>query len=89
MRQYERNRVVVDQCSECRGIFLDRGELEHLIDAEQQWNAQRYGTQVPRPAGSPPSPDDYGYGRPGYGQPGYDRPHRKKRKRSFLDDLFD
>jgi uncharacterized protein len=34
MRTYERNGVVVDQCTECRGIFLDRGELEHLVDAE-------------------------------------------------------
>ena len=88
MRPSERERVVIDQCSACRGIFLDRGELEQLVDAEQQWNADRYGTQVPRPAGSPPSPDDHGFGRPGYGQPGYGQPKRK-RKRSFLDELFD
>lgn len=34
MRSYERNGVTVDQCAGCRGIFLDRGELERLIDAE-------------------------------------------------------
>ena len=34
MRTYERNGVLVDQCEECRGIFLDRGELERLLDAE-------------------------------------------------------
>lgn len=34
MRSYERNGVTVDQCGDCRGIFLDRGELERLIDAE-------------------------------------------------------
>jgi uncharacterized protein len=34
MRNYERNGVVVDQCSECRGLFLDRGELDRLVDAE-------------------------------------------------------
>ncbi|HEX5929426.1 MAG TPA: zf-TFIIB domain-containing protein [Solirubrobacterales bacterium] len=34
MRSYERNGVTVDQCSGCRGIFLDRGELERLVDAE-------------------------------------------------------
>ena len=28
MRVYERSGVTVDQCTECRGIFLDRGELE-------------------------------------------------------------
>ena len=34
MRQYERSGVTVDQCTECRGIFLDRGELERLGDIE-------------------------------------------------------
>jgi hypothetical protein len=38
MRTYERNGVHVDQCSDCRGIFLDRGELERLIDAENAWH---------------------------------------------------
>ena len=34
MRSYERNGIVIDQCSECRGVFLDRGELERLVEAE-------------------------------------------------------
>jgi Zn-finger nucleic acid-binding protein len=34
MRRYERNSVDIDQCTDCRGIFLDRGELERLVDAE-------------------------------------------------------
>ncbi|MBJ7453569.1 MAG: zf-TFIIB domain-containing protein [Blastococcus sp.] len=38
MRNYERNGVHVDQCTECRGIFLDRGELDRLIDAENAWH---------------------------------------------------
>jgi hypothetical protein len=34
MLEYERTRILVEQCQECRGIFLDYGELERLIDAE-------------------------------------------------------
>lgn len=34
MRTYERNGVIVDQCRDCRGLFLDRGELERLVDLE-------------------------------------------------------
>ena len=34
MRSYERNGVLVDKCGACRGIFLDPGELERLLDAE-------------------------------------------------------
>jgi Zn-finger nucleic acid-binding protein len=41
MRTYERNGVHVDQCAECRGIFLDRGELDRLIDAENAWHGGR------------------------------------------------
>jgi Zn-finger nucleic acid-binding protein len=44
MRTYERNGVHVDQCAECRGIFLDRGELERLVDAEDAW----HGGTTPR-----------------------------------------
>ncbi|WP_285791513.1 zf-TFIIB domain-containing protein [Micromonospora sp. NBRC 101691] len=60
MRQYERSGVVVDQCGECRGIFLDRGELEKLFEAEANWNKQN-------PA-APPAPGHA----PGHapGQPG-------------------
>ena len=39
MRQYERNGITIDQCNECRGIFLDRGELERLVDAEAAFYA--------------------------------------------------
>ena len=52
MRQFERSGVTVDQCLECRGIFLDRGELERLIDAENTYNQNLYN-QPPVP--SPPS----------------------------------
>jgi Zn-finger nucleic acid-binding protein len=38
MRTYERNGVHVDQCTDCRGIFLDRGELDRLVDAENAWH---------------------------------------------------
>ncbi|NUR73161.1 MAG: zf-TFIIB domain-containing protein [Hamadaea sp.] len=58
MRQYERSGVVVDQCSECRGIFLDRGELEKLVDAENSFYGQ--SSQAPPPAQpQPPQPPQY------------------------------
>ncbi|MDI1459384.1 zf-TFIIB domain-containing protein [Catellatospora sp. KI3] len=85
MRQYERNSVTIDQCTECRGIFLDRGELERLVDAENAWHGARaqqhaqpqHGQpgQYPPPApghAQPGYPQQHGYGQPqqhGYGQP--------------------
>jgi uncharacterized protein len=38
MRTYERSGVLIDQCTECRGIYLDRGELDRIIDAESSRN---------------------------------------------------
>ena len=34
MTSYERSGIVIDQCTECRGVFLDRGELERLLDID-------------------------------------------------------
>src|SRR3712207_1121783 len=57
MRTYERNGVHVDQCADCRGIFLDRGELDRLIDAENSWHGSAPEAPTePRPhpqAGAP------------------------------------
>lgn len=33
LREVTRRGVKIDLCSECRGIWLDRGELEHLLEA--------------------------------------------------------
>ena len=84
MRSYERNGVTIDQCSDCRGIFLDRGELERLVDAENAWNASQPAAQ-PQPSYGDSSHRDGGYGGQGGG---YGKPPKKRRK-SFMDELFD
>jgi Zn-finger nucleic acid-binding protein len=85
MRQYERSGVIVDQCDGCRGIFLDRGELERLVDAENTWR----GRQVPPPAHVHQPHRDYDSDEyPVYGgQPGHYG--KRKRRGSFLEGLFD
>ncbi|RSS34186.1 zf-TFIIB domain-containing protein, partial [Streptomyces sp. WAC08241] len=40
MHTYNRNGVQIEQCSGCRGIFLDYGELEALTRLESQWVQQ-------------------------------------------------
>ena len=77
MRRYERSGVDIDQCTDCRGIFLDRGELERLSDAE----AGYYGDER---KGSP-SHRDTGWKESGHHGGG----HQGRRKKSFLDELFD
>ncbi|GAA1874875.1 zf-TFIIB domain-containing protein [Lapillicoccus jejuensis] len=79
MRSYERNRVLVEQCTGCGGLFLDRGELEALVAAEQAWHAG----SIPGDAGRH---DD----RPRYDDRRHDDRYRHGRKKnSFLSELFD
>ena len=54
MRTYNRNGVQIEQCENCRGIFLDYGELETLSRVENQWAQQQY---APPPA--PPGPESH------------------------------
>lgn len=121
MRQYERSGVTIDQCGECRGIFLDRGELEKLFEAEANWSRQQSsappqqgqggypppppphqpthpGAHVPPPPPPPPAhgyPPQPAYGQPAYGQPAYGGQHgyhghyRHKKRKGFLNELFD
>ncbi|WP_329249313.1 zf-TFIIB domain-containing protein [Actinoallomurus sp. NBC_01490] len=95
MRQYERSGIVVDQCGECRGIFLDRGELDHLITAESQWSGNPAGPGYASPAAPPPRYEDHRYEQHydddrRYEQRPYgDKYRHKKKRRSFFEDLFD
>ncbi len=57
MRTFNRNNVHIEQCLQCRGIFLDFGELENLTQLEGRM------TQAP----PPPPPAHGGYGTQGYG----------------------
>ena len=85
MRNYERNQVHVDQCTGCGGLFLDRGELEALVQAENAFYqyAPPPPPQTQQPTYSQQAPYRAASKAP-YGQQGYGR-----RKKSFLSELFD
>ena len=84
-----REGVEIDFCPQCRGVWLDRGELDKIID--------RAATSL---GGAPPAPDPR-YAAPprpdhrddrGHDDRRYDdrsRDTRKRKRRGFLDDLFD
>ena len=84
MRVIERNGVTVERCTECGGIFLDRGELERLIRAEGEYNV-RYEQSTRGREHEFERDDDDDYER-GYHHQA--RPPKKKR-RGFLEDIFD
>jgi Zn-finger nucleic acid-binding protein len=50
MVERSHGRVRVRQCESCRGVFLDRADLGSLIEAENDWHANRSAdtAQLPR-----------------------------------------
>lgn len=90
----DRSGIEIDYCPECRGVWLDRGELDKIIDRA----GSAPSAAAPPPASAPPAPyppQQYGGDRfadPRYGdqrQP-YDNAYGKRRKKeNWLSDLFD
>lgn len=75
----DRQGIEVDYCPQCRGVWLDRGELDKIIErvALAQGSAPRYPPQQPE------------HGTASYRQYDDDDDRRKKKRRSLLDELFD
>ena len=83
----ERHGVEVDYCPQCRGVWLDRGELDKIIDrADDDDNVPPY-VPPPGPGYAQPQQPPYA-GERGYGDRGHGSAKKHKRK-GFLGELFD
>jgi Zn-finger nucleic acid-binding protein len=71
----DRQGVEIDYCPQCRGVWLDRGELDKIIDRSG-------GDTAPQPVAPRSAPAGRGDAS-GYGHKPY------KRRKSFLEELFD
>lgn len=82
----ERSGIEIDYCPTCRGVWLDRGELDKIIDASSPAvKAQSIAT--PQVENSYHAPQEY---RQKNSHNYSDKHHTKRHKReSFLSDLFD
>ncbi len=71
----ERQGIEIDYCPQCRGIWLDRGELDKIMERsviqQQSQSQQQY-----------PSPSDHHHHTQHHG-------HKPYRKKSFFEELFD
>lgn len=82
----DRQGIEIDYCPKCRGIWLDRGELDRLIERAEQ-------ASTPAPPNAPaPAHYDKEHARHS-GDRDHDRAHphgyRNKRPKSLLGELFD
>ena len=103
MQTVDRAGVQFDMCPTCRGVWLDRGELEKLMAAGAQDTAPPSGQAAPRPAAPPPqatTPWNAGYGERGergeYGERGERGEYGERghgyggyRKKRSIFDIFD
>lgn len=83
----ERNNIEIDYCPGCRGIWLDKGELDKMLEyAEQKHTSgqqqQQQNNQFNQQQSYPKYDDDYHKH-----DPHYHKKHHKKK--GFLGDLFD
>lgn len=87
----ERSGIEIDYCPTCRGVWLDRGELDKIIERNAEASAPPppQASQVPQ---APPPQQQAPWGQQqqqpyrGDDTHGY-KPH--KRRKGFLEELFD
>lgn len=63
----ERQSIEIDYCPQCRGVWLDRGELDKIIERSQQQEPGRFLPQNSPIQRQDPAP----VAQPGYAQPVY------------------
>lgn len=94
----DRQGVEIDYCPKCRGVWLDRGELDKIIERSADLSSSRATAQPPRVAtATPVQGNAYDRDRDTYRDRDDDddeytidkNGRRKKKRGSFLDDLFD
>lgn len=78
----ERQGIEVDYCPKCRGVWLDRGELDKIIERSAPEKPREPESSYRRPESDYRQPrerydDDYKYH------------HKKKKRGGFLGELFD
>jgi Zn-finger nucleic acid-binding protein len=78
----ERQGVEIDHCPNCRGVWLDRGELDKILQRSEN-QGQVWQSVPPR---TQPVSESYDDRRHESDSRGHHKPHRRK---SFFEELFD
>ena len=78
----DRQGIEIDYCPQCRGVWLDRGELDKIIERSVPQSSQ---TQRPAPGYA----QHGGPGHAGYGHGASYGSKPQKRRKSFFEELFD
>ena len=95
----ERQGIEIDYCPQCRGVWLDRGELDKIIERSSSATAtatapEGFGRQAtPRPEERPSypqgRPDQYKEHYRDHDKDHYKDEYHRRKKKGFLGELFD
>jgi Zn-finger nucleic acid-binding protein len=83
LRMTERQGIEIDYCPQCRGVWLDRGELDKIIERS---------VSQPSPQQSPqayPEKHDYQQENRQHDDKHHEYGHKGHKRKSFLSELFD
>jgi Zn-finger nucleic acid-binding protein len=97
--QLERSGVRIDACRQCRGVWLDRGELDQILERErgvvagvQEDDEEFFREMTGSGERSKKSQQQYGFDKHTaeklLGDFRSHQKHTKKPKKTFLDELF-
>ena len=73
----DRQGIEIDYCPQCRGVWLDRGELDKLIERESRWVEDQVREAAPRGSAKREKHEKH------------EEPKKKKKPMSFLQDLME
>lgn len=77
----ERQGIEIDYCPQCRGVWLDRGELDKLIEKSVAGSSGQRYDETREPSRDYKSSERY--------REPHREGHHKKKREGFLSDLFD
>ena len=81
----ERSGIEIDYCPQCRGVWLDRGELDKIIERSMAEPARAAAPGMQMPGSIPQQYDN----KHGYHDKHHDDNHGYRGRQSFWKELFD
>ncbi|MEF3301550.1 TFIIB-type zinc ribbon-containing protein [Paenibacillus sp. GYB003] len=91
MREVEKDNIMIDICPSCKGVWLDRGELDKLMEGVREVREPFGKWYEDQDKYRQPSYDDrsHSYGKHDSHDPRYPKHKKKKNALDIFGDLFD
>ena len=85
----DRQGIEIDYCPKCRGVWLDRGELDKVIERTSDYGPRATAAVGERSPYTTRQDDDDDWDDDDRRRPGSEHYGKKRRRKSLLGELFD